>query len=152
MVAHTRKTPSSGSLRSVSPGATKPDLKNPELVARGAVNQSAQSVKFRSLNLPVPIDVVENNLERPISVTLPSSSSDRSRRPVRSRQPSLETKPLSLTNLAITSINDLWQVDDEWWRERPISRRYYQITTQQDRRLTIFKDQLHAQWYWQKGG
>ena len=152
MVAHTRKTPSSGSLRSVRPGATKPDIKNPELVARGSVNQDTQSVQFRSLSLPVPIDVVENSLERPISVTLPSSSSDRSRRPVRSRQPSLETKSLSLTNLAITSINDLWQVDDEWWRERPISRRYYQITTQQDRRLTIFKDQLHAQWYWQKGG
>ncbi len=146
MVAHTRKTPSSGSLRSVMPWATNPDLKNSELVARGSVKQGAQSMQFRSLNLPVPIDVVENNLERPISVTLPSSISDRS------RQPSLETKPLSLTNLVITSINDLWQVDDEWWRERPISRRYYQITTQQDRRLTIFKDQLHAQWYWQKGG
>ena len=146
MVSHTRKTPSSGSLRSVRPGATKPDLKNPKLVARGAVNQDAQSVQFRSLNLPVPIDVVENNLERPISVTLPSSSSGRS------RQPLSETKSLSLTNLAIIAINDLWQVDDEWWRERPISRRYYQITTQQDRRLTIFKDQLHAQWYWQKGG
>ena len=146
MVAHTRKTSGAGSLQSVRPGSTKPDLKNPELAACGVVNQGAQSVQFRSLNLPVPIDVVENNLERPISVTLPSSSSDRS------RQPSPETKPLSLTNLAITAINDLWQVDDEWWRERPISRRYYQITTQQNRRLTIFKDQLYAQWYWQKGG
>ena len=152
MVAHTRKTSGAGSLQSVRPGSTKPDLKNPELAACGVVNQGAQSVQFRSLNLPVPIDVVENNLERPISVTLPSSSSDRSRRPLRSRQPSRETKPLSLTNLAIISINDLWQVVDEWWRERPISRRYYHITTQQDRRLTIFKDQLHAQWYWQKGG
>ena len=146
MVSHTRKTPGAGSLRSVRPGFTKPDLKNPELAARGALNQGAQSVQFRSLNLPVPIDVVENNLERPISVTLPPSSSGRS------RQPSPETKALSLTSLVITAINDLWQVDDEWWRERPISRRYYQITTQQERRLTIFKDQLHAQWYWQKRG
>ena len=146
MVAHTRKTPSSGSLRSVMPWATNPDLKNSELVARGSVKQGTQSMQFRSLNLPVPIDVVENNLERPISVTLPPSSSDRS------RQPSPETKALSLTSLVITAINDLWQVDDEWWRERPISRRYYQITTQQERRLTIFKDQLHAQWYWQKRG
>ena len=146
MVAHTRKTSGAGSLQSVRPGSTKPDLKNPELAACGVVNQGAQSVQFRSLNLPVPIDVVENNLERPISVTLPPSSSDRS------RQPSPETKALSLTSLVITAINDLWQVDDEWWRERPISRRYYQITTQQERRLTIFKDQLHAQWYWQKRG
>jgi len=43
-------------------------------------------------------------------------------------------------------------VDDEWWREHPISRRYYQITTQDEHRLTIFRDQLNNQWYWQKGG
>ncbi len=113
------------------------------------MNQSAQSVQFRSLNLPVPIDVVENNSERPISVTLPPASSDR---PTRPRRLSQESQTPALTSLAVTAINDLWQVDDEWWRERPISRRYYQITTQNDRRVTIFKDQLNAQWYWQKGG
>ena len=52
----------------------------------------------------------------------------------------------------ITAINDLWQVNDEWWREHPISRRYYQITTQSDSRLTVFQDDLNGNWYWQKGG
>ncbi|MCH8987786.1 MAG: hypothetical protein IIA92_03165 [Chloroflexi bacterium] len=98
----------------------------------------AQSLQFRSLNLPVPIEVVEDGAERPRSITLP---------PARSRRLAQEGR-----SLTITAINDLWQVDDEWWRERPISRRYYQITTQDDRRLTIFRDQLNAQWYWQKGG
>ena len=83
-------------------------------------------------------------MERPVSVTLPPA---RSSRPVRSRRLAQEGR-----SLAVTAINDLWQVDDEWWRERPISRRYYQITTQDERRLTIFRDQLNAQWYWQKGG
>ncbi|MCH8226717.1 MAG: hypothetical protein IIC97_12710 [Chloroflexi bacterium] len=83
-------------------------------------------------------------MERPISITLPPA---RSSRPTRSRRLAQEGR-----SLTITAINDLWQVDDEWWRERPISRRYYQVTTQDDRRLTIFRDQLNAQWYWQKGG
>ena len=149
MVAHTRKTPGAGSLRSVKPGAVKPDSKKPKPTAPGAVHQGVQSVQFRSLNLPVPIDVVENNSERPISVTLPPVSSER---PTRPRWPSQESQTLTSTSMAVIAINDLWQVDDEWWRERPISRRYYQITTQNDRRVTIFKDQLNAQWYWQKGG
>ena len=149
MVAHTRKTPGAGSLRSVKPGAVKPESKKPKPIAPGAVHQGAQSVQFRSLNLPVPIDVVENNSERPISVTLPPASSER---PIRHRRPSQESQTLTSTSLAVVAINDLWQVDDEWWRERPISRRYYQITTQNDRRVTIFKDQFNAQWYWQKGG
>jgi hypothetical protein len=82
-------------------------------------------------------------------VTLPPASSSRS---TRSRRLAPKPQTLALTRLAVTAINDLWQVDDEWWRERPISRRYYQITTQNNRRLTIFRDQLNAQWYWQKGG
>ena len=117
MVAHPRKTPGPSALRSI-----------------------AQDLQFRSLNLPVPIEVVEGSAERPISIILPSaSSSSRSRRSAPGQ------------SLMVTAINDLWQVDDEWWRERPISRRYYQVTTQDERRLTIFRDQLNAQWYWQRG-
>jgi hypothetical protein len=139
VVAHTRKTPGAGPLRSIKPGAIKP-------IAPGAVNQGTQ---FRPLNLPVPIEVVEGGMERPVYVTLPPASSSR---PARSRRPAQATGSPAAASLAVTAINDLWQVDDEWWRERPISRRYYQITIQDDRRLTIFRDQLNGDWYWQRGG
>ncbi len=139
MVAHTRKTPGAGPLRSIKPGAVKPSAETP-----GAVSQSLQ---FRSLNLPVPIEVTEDRMERPVSVSLPPTISNRPTRS--SRRPAQEAP---IPRLAITAINDLWQVDDEWWRERPISRRYYQITTSKDRRLTIFRDPLNGSWYWQKGG
>ncbi len=144
MVAHTRKTPGAGPLRSIKPGAAKPDAAKTGAATPGAVSQSLQ---FRSLNLPVPIEVAEDRLERPVSVSLPPTISNRPTRS--SRQPAQEARH---PRLSITAINDLWQVDDEWWRERPISRRYYQITTQDDRRLTIFRDQLNGSWYWQKGG
>ena len=132
MVAHPRKTPSPGALRSIIPKAIAP-----KAVAE-AVSHGTQSLQFRSLNLPVPIQVVEDGAERPVSVTLP---------PARSRRLAQEGR-----SLVVTSIDDLWQVDDEWWRERPISRRYYQVTTQDEQRLTIFRDQLNGSWYWQKGG
>lgn len=135
--------------RAANSRAAKPDAQKPKPTATGTANQGVESVQFRSLNVPIPIDVVENNSERPISVTLPPASSSRS---IRSCRLAPEPQTLALTRLTVTAINDLWQVDDEWWRERPISRRYYQITTQNDRRLTIFRDQLNAQWYWQKGG
>ena len=108
-----------------------------------------QGTQFRPLNLPVPIEVVEGGMERPVYVTLPPASSSR---PARSRRPAEATGSPAAASLAVTAINDLWQVDDEWWRERPISRRYYQITIQDDRRLTIFRDQLNGDWYWQRGG
>ena len=132
MVAHPRKTPSPGALRSIIPKAIAP-----KAVAE-AVSHGTQNLQFRSLNLPVPIQVVEDGAEKPVSVTLP---------PARSRRLAQEGR-----SLVVTSIDDLWQVDDEWWRERPISRRYYQVTTQDEQRLTIFRDQLNGSWYWQKGG
>jgi len=107
-------------------------------------------MQFLSLNLPVPIEVVEDSAGRPAAVAIPPTINNR---PTRSRRPAQQqTQPPNLAAQKITAINDLWQVNDEWWRERPISRRYYQITTQNDRRLTIFRDDLNGSWYWQKGG
>ena len=136
MVAHPRKTPSPGPIRPVTSGAGVSGAVSPE-------------VQFRSLNLPVPIEVVEDGAGKPVSIILPPA---RAGRAAGSRRPAQKGR-----SLAVTAINDLWQVDDEWWRERAISRRYYQVTTQdratQDEgRLTIFRDQLNAQWHWQKGG
>jgi len=105
-------------------------------------------MQFRSLNLPVPIEVVEDSAGRPAAVGIPPTITNR---PTRSRRPAQLQTPKPAAQ-KITAINDLWQVNDEWWREHPISRRYYQITTQNDRRLTIFQDDLNGSWYWQKGG
>ena len=117
MVAHTRKTPSAGSIRSMTSRAENAKAENSQAAkpadpkttpaAPGAVNksvQSVQSVQFRSLNVPVPIDVVENTSERPVSVTRPPSSSSRS---TRSRRLASEPQTLALTSLAVTAINDL---------------------------------------------
>ena len=152
MVAHPRKTSGPGPLRSITPGAITSRAITPGDTAPGAISTGAQSLQFRSLNLPVPIEVVEDGAGRPIFITLPPARS----RPARSRRLAQEGRSLPSAPLKVASINDLWQVDDEWWRERPISRRYYQVTTQDpatqdERRLTIFRDQLNAQWHWQKG-
>ena len=148
MVAHTRKTPGAGPLRPIKNGDAKPGAVKPRAVKTGAATPGAvsQSLQFRSLNLPVPIEVAEDRMERPVSVSLPPTISNRPASP--SRRPAQEVGHL---RLSITAISDLWQVDDEWWRERPISRRYYQIITKDDRRLTVFRDQLSGNWYWQKG-
>ena len=131
MVAHTRKTPGAGPIRSVKLGAVSHDM------------------QFRSLNMPVPIEVVEDSEGRPVAVVVPPTINNR---PAHSRR-LVQQQPTTLKLAAqkITAINDLWQVNDEWWREHPISRRYYQITTQSDSRLTVFQDDLNGNWYWQKG-
>ena len=47
----------------------------------------------------------------------------------------------------VASIEDTWRIDDEWWREKPVSRLYYEVIVASGRRLTIFKDLLNLLWY-----
>ena len=131
MVTYTGKTPSPDSIRSIKSGAVSPDT------------------QFRLLNLPVPIEVIEDSAGRPAAIAIPLTINNRRARFRRLAQQQLTASKIVAQK--ITTINDLWQVNDEWWREYPVSRRYYQITTQSDTRLTIFKDNLNGDWYCQKG-
>jgi hypothetical protein len=51
----------------------------------------------------------------------------------------------------VTAIESRWKIDEEWWREKPIVRMYYQVTTGDGRRITVFQDLVNGQWYQQRG-
>ncbi len=89
--------------------------------------ETASSSPIRSLNLPAFIQVEEDSGQRPLAISL------RRRR------------------LEVVSIDDLWEIDEEWWRENPIIRRYYQVTTEDGRPMTIFRDLASGEWYRQGG-
>jgi hypothetical protein len=75
---------------------------------------------IRPLNLPVPVVVKEDESRRPVSVVL------RGRR------------------LEIASIEDVWEIDDEWWRPVPVHRLYYRTITTEGTSLTLFRDAAHG--------
>ncbi|XUX00880.1 MAG: hypothetical protein TUN42_02535 [Dehalogenimonas sp.] len=79
---------------------------------------------LKPVNLPEPIAVDEDAAGRPAVVTL-------GRR------------------LSIAVIDDVWRLDDEWWRARPLSRMYYAVILGNGRRLTLFKDLVDGKWYHQ---
>jgi hypothetical protein len=47
---------------------------------------------------------------------------------------------------AVQAIQDRWRVDDEWWRERPISRLYYAVLLDNELLLTLFHDLIADTW------
>ena len=81
---------------------------------------------IRLLNLPVPVDIEEDERQKPIVLTL-------------RRQ-----------RLKVTSLEDLWEIDEEWWRTTPIARRYYKMTLEDGRRVTVFRDLVDGRWYRQQ--
>jgi hypothetical protein len=54
--------------------------------------------------------------------------------------------------LAVASIEDRWRLMDEWWREEPISRDYFEVLLEDGRRATIFHDNLTKSWWRQRYG
>ncbi len=50
---------------------------------------------------------------------------------------------------AVASIDDEWQVDDEWWRAE-VSRHYFAVTLADGSHLTLFHDQLAGTWWTQR--
>jgi len=50
----------------------------------------------------------------------------------------------------VQQILEIWQVDDEWWRD-PISRRYARLVLEDGRIVTVYRDLLSRRWYLQKG-
>ena len=47
----------------------------------------------------------------------------------------------------IKVIDDRWRIDDEWWRNEPISRMYYAVRLASGPKLVLFKDLLSGRWY-----
>ncbi len=73
------------------------------------------------------------NLPEPIAVQVDDSGT-----PTAVKTPQRQT---------ITSIEDRWRIDDEWWRSEPISRLYYSVLLKSGQKLVIYKDLVGSRWY-----
>jgi hypothetical protein len=78
---------------------------------------------LRLVNPPIPVEVRESTHQTPRAIKIKG----RWRR--------------------VVSIDDLWSIDEEWCREKLIVRMYYQVSTEDGRQVTVFRDMLDGAWY-----
>ena len=50
----------------------------------------------------------------------------------------------------VAAVQDRLRIDDEWWRERPVSRLYCQVQLERGRVLTLYHDLIGDSW-WERG-
>lgn len=70
-------------------------------------------------------------------------------RPVRVVEAS-DGSPVSINGHQVARVVDRWRIDDEWWRESPISRMYYEVELADGRTWTGFRDLIGDGWYEQR--
>ncbi len=50
----------------------------------------------------------------------------------------------------VAAVQDHWRIDDEWWRETPVSRVYYQLQLDSGRMITVYRDLVGGEWWEQR--
>ncbi len=89
---------------------------------------SAQRAKLRPLNAPMPLRVQMDAAGRIVGIW----------------------RQGRLTPRTIAAIQDRWRIDDEWWREHPISRMYYEVVLDDGSLLTMYQDLIADEWFEQR--
>lgn len=47
----------------------------------------------------------------------------------------------------VAAVDDRWKVEDEWWREVPVSRIYYGVVLESGHSFTLFHDMVTGRWF-----
>jgi hypothetical protein len=67
-------------------------------------------------------------------------------RPARVRH-ERERGPLEVDGEAVEQVRESWLVEDRWWTEQPLRRRYWELVTERGRNLVVFRDLRSGGWY-----
>ena len=56
-------------------------------------------------------------------------------------------RPEAVDRHEVVAVRESWLVEDRWWTERPLRRRYWEVVTVDGRDLVVFRDLEEGRWY-----
>ncbi|HTW13169.1 MAG TPA: hypothetical protein VME01_10520 [Solirubrobacteraceae bacterium] len=59
-------------------------------------------------------------------------------------------QPLKVDGREVDSVRESWLLEDRWWTERPLRRRYWEVVTTCGRNEVIFHDVRGNRWWRQR--
>ncbi len=59
-------------------------------------------------------------------------------------------RPLEVDGEDVDAVRESWLVEDRWWTERPLRRRYWEVVTGGGRNVVVFRDLVAQGWYRQR--
>jgi CO dehydrogenase/acetyl-CoA synthase delta subunit len=55
--------------------------------------------------------------------------------------------PLSVGGRTVESVRESWLIEDRWWTDAPLRRRYWEVVTLDGRDLVVFRELTGGGWY-----
>jgi hypothetical protein len=59
-------------------------------------------------------------------------------------------QPLLVDGCEVDSVRESWLLEDRWWAERPLRRRYWEVVTISGRDEVVFHDLRSGKWWRQR--
>ena len=59
-------------------------------------------------------------------------------------------RPLVVDGQAVAHVRESWLIEDRWWTERPLRRRYWEIVSEHGRDILVFHDLADGRWFRQR--
>jgi hypothetical protein len=59
-------------------------------------------------------------------------------------------RPESVDGREVEAVRESWLVEDRWWTDAPLRRRYWEVVTADGRNLVVFRDLQEDRWYAQR--
>jgi hypothetical protein len=56
-------------------------------------------------------------------------------------------RPLEVDGRAVDSVRESWLIEDRWWTDRPLRRRYWEVVTACGRNVVVFHDLERGAWW-----
>jgi hypothetical protein len=59
-------------------------------------------------------------------------------------------RPGKVAGKEVEAVRESWLVEDRWWSDRPLRRRYWEVVTDDGRNLVVFHELSTQAWYAQR--
>ena len=60
-------------------------------------------------------------------------------------------RPEAVGGRAVEAVRESWLIEDRWWTDAPVRRRYWELVTADGRSLVVFRDLESGAWFSQRG-
>jgi hypothetical protein len=59
-------------------------------------------------------------------------------------------RPEAIDGRPVEAVRESWLVEDRWWTDFPLRRRYWEVVTADGRDVVVYRDLEHGGWYAQR--
>jgi hypothetical protein len=80
-------------------------------------------------------------------MSIPRPSAPNTPRRVRVR--ASQGTPIVVDGKQVEELRENWLVEDKWWTDEPICRRYWEVLTTTGKHVVVFHDVVEDAWYTQ---